>query len=122
MHGLGLARYVFECLDLLSHVGKLEMGFATSTSLLHGVKLDLKVLKLDSKVGVLVIEVAIAVDLVGEPPIVVDEEGIVEELEVSRGAHHEEAEPCWDGECRFCFTFVIILIVGLCMEVNDMWL
>ena len=42
-------------------------------------------------------------------------------MEVGGGAHHKVVEPHWDRECQFCFSFVVILIIGFCIQVNDVW-
>ena len=76
-HGLGLAWYVLECLNLFSCVCELEMGFATGASLLDSIKLGLKMFEFDGKVGIFVIKVVVAMDLTGKSSVIVDEERIM---------------------------------------------
>src|SRR6266850_3745805 len=76
--GLGLVRYVFKFLDLLRCLCEQEPGFAGRASLAKGIEVDLHLFELDAGVGELAIKVAVAVDLVGEPPIIKVNEGIVE--------------------------------------------
>jgi len=76
-------------------------------------------LKPDAEVGELGIKVTVAVYLAGEPPIIVNDEGIVEQLEVSGWSHQKVAEPGWDWKCRLRFPFFVILVVRLCVEIDD---
>src|SRR6267142_1045771 len=75
--GLGLAWYVLKLLDLLRCLCEQEPGFTSGVSLLEGIKVDLHLFKLDAGVGELAIEVAVTVDLAGESPVVMVNEGIV---------------------------------------------
>ena len=75
--GLGLARYVLELLDLLRCSCEQELGFASRASLLEGIEVNLHLFKLDTGIRKLTIEVAVAVDFSGEPPIIVVNEGIM---------------------------------------------
>src|SRR6266850_5536311 len=77
--GLGLAWYVFEFLNLLRCSCEQEPGFASRASLVKGIEVDLHLFELDTGVGELAIEVAVVVDLVGESPVVMVNEGIVKQ-------------------------------------------
>ena len=46
------------------------------------VKVDLHLLKFDAGVGKLAIEVTVAVDLTGKPPIIMVNEGVMEQSEI----------------------------------------
>src|SRR6267142_1430471 len=76
--GLGFAWNVFEFVNLLRCARKQETTLARGAGLANCVDVDLHLLKFDAGVGVLAIEVAVLVDLVGKSPIVVVDEGIVE--------------------------------------------
>jgi len=80
---------------------------------LEGIEVDLHLLKLDAGVSEFAVEVAVVVNLMGEPPVIMVNKGIMEQGKIDGWAHHEKAEPCWYRECGFCFAFFIILIVGL---------
>jgi len=80
---------------------------------LDGIELGLDVLEFDAQVGIFSVEVVVAMDLAGKSPVVVGEESIVQDLKVSSGAHHEKAEPCWDGRCWFGLALFIVLVVCL---------
>jgi len=77
VRGLGLTWYVLEPLHLFRGMCKLETRLAARASLLNGIKLNLEVLEFDAEVGKSGIEVMIAVYLVGESPVIIDDEGIV---------------------------------------------
>jgi len=53
---------------------KHKARLTSSMGILNGIEFDLKVLELDGKVGIFIVKVAIAVDLVGEPPIIMFKE------------------------------------------------
>ena len=72
---------------------KLEVGLAGGPSLLDGIKVNLQLLELDAGVGEFAVEVTVAMNLLGESPIVVVNEGIMKEREIDGGAHQEKAEP-----------------------------
>src|SRR6266850_339913 len=74
--GLGFARYIFELLDLLRCSCEQELGFASGASLLEGIEVDLHLFELDAGIGELAIEVVVVVDLMGESPVVMVNEGI----------------------------------------------
>jgi len=111
MCGLGLTWYVLEHFHLLSGACELKAGLIAGASLLDGVKLYLEMFKLNAEVSIFSVKVTVVVYLAGEPPVVMGKKGVVQNLEVSSRAHHEKAEPCWDGECRFCFSLIIKLVV-----------
>jgi len=85
---------------------------------LDGIKLNLGVFEFDTQISVLGVEVVVMVHLASESPVVMGKEGVVQDLEVSSGAHHEEAEPHWNGECRFRFSLLIVLVIGLCIQID----
>jgi len=91
--GLGLTWYVLQLLDLLLCSGKQESGLASGAGLLDGIKVNLQLLELDAGVGEFAVEVTVAMNLLGESPIVVVNEGIMKEREIDGGAHQEKAEP-----------------------------
>src|SRR6266850_6439871 len=76
--GLGFTRYILELLDLLRCSCKQEPGLASGMHLAEGIEVDLHLFELDAGVGELAIEVAVAVDLAGEPPVIEVNEGIME--------------------------------------------
>src|SRR6267142_6607948 len=115
MCGLRLAWYVLEYLHLLSGMRKLEVGFAAGVSLLDSIELGLEMFEFDGKVSIFIVKVMVVVDLMGKPPIVVNEECITQQLEVCRGAHHEVAEPCQDRECWLHLSLIVVLIIGFCV-------
>ena|SRR6266850_4705735 len=117
--GLGLTWYIFECLHLLSGTHELKTGLAAGASLLDGIKLNLHVFELNAEVRELIVKISVSMDLTGEPPVVMSKKGVMQDLEVSGGAHHEETEPHWDGKCRFGFPFFIILVISLHVKVDD---
>ena len=80
--GLGLVWYVLQLFDLLLCLGKQESGFASGASLLDGTKVDLQLFELDAGVSELAVEIAVAMDLAGKPPIIVVNEGIMEQSEI----------------------------------------
>jgi len=110
--GLGLAQYVLKPLDLFGSMCELETRLTAGASHLNSVMLDLELFKFDAYVCELGVEVVVVVYLVGEAPIIVKKEVVVQELEVSGGAHHEITEPRRDRECGLCFGFFVILVVG----------
>jgi len=87
--------------------------------LLEGVEVNLHLLEFDAGVSELAIEVTVSMNLSGESPVIMVNEGIMEQRKINRGAHHKEAEPRWEWECRFCVTFLIVLVVGLSIEIDD---
>src|SRR6266850_8364484 len=103
--GLGLTRYIFKLLDLLRCSCEQEPGLAGRASLLEGIEVDLHLFEFDAGVGKLTIEVAVVVDLTGEPPIIVVNKGVMEQGKIDGWAHHEKAEPCRYRERGFCFAF-----------------
>jgi len=117
--GLGLVRDVAEHFDLLGGPHELEAGLAAGPHLLDGVQPDLELFELDTYVCVLGIKLVVAVYLVGETPVIVSNKGIMEQSEINGGAHHEEAEPRWDRYCGLGLAFLVVLVIGLCIEVNN---
>src|SRR6267142_5711491 len=110
--GLGLAWYVLKPLDLFGSTCELETRLTAGASHLNGIVLDLELFKFDTYVCELGVEVVVAVYLMGEASIIVKKEVVVQELEVSGGAHYEIMEPWRDRECGLCFGFFVILVVG----------
>src|SRR6267142_5333322 len=78
MHGLGFSRDVLEFVDLFRCACKQEASLASRVSLTDRVEVDLHLFEFDAGVGKLAIEVAVAVDLAGESPIIVVNKGIME--------------------------------------------
>src|SRR6266850_3868578 len=91
--GLGFAWDVFEFVDSFGRARKQEATLARGAGLSDRVKVDLHLLELDAEVGELAVELAVSVDLAGEPPIVMVNEGVMEQCEIVRGAHQEKTEP-----------------------------
>ena len=76
--GLGFMRYVLELLNLFRGMCELEVRLAAMVSLLHGIELDLQMFKLDAEVSKFGVKVTIVVYFVGESPVVMDDQGIVQ--------------------------------------------
>jgi len=76
-HSLGLAWYIFECLNLFSCVCELKVRFAAGVSLLDGIELSLEVFKFDGEVSILIVKIVVVMDLAGESPVIMDEECIM---------------------------------------------
>ena len=49
---------------------------------MEGIEVDLHLFEFDAGVGKLTIEVAVVVDLTGEPPIIVVNKGVMEQSEI----------------------------------------
>src|SRR6267142_3047764 len=80
--GLGFAGYILEFLDLLRCPCEQEPSFTSGASLAEGIEVNLHLFELDAGVGKLTIEVAIAVDLAGQSPVIEVNKGIVEQSEI----------------------------------------
>src|SRR6267142_3599690 len=75
--GLGFTWDVLELVNLLRCARKQEATLARGAGLADRIEVDLHLLEFDAEVGELVVEVTVAVDLMGKSPIVVVDEGIV---------------------------------------------
>src|SRR6266850_5190643 len=80
--GLGFTQDVFEFVDLLRCSCKQEASLASGASLADRVKVDLHLFEFDTGIGELAIEVAVAVDLTSESPVIVVNKGVVEQSEI----------------------------------------
>src|SRR6267142_6641579 len=80
--GLGLTWDVLKFVDLLGCARQQEASLASGASLADCIEVDLHLLEFDAGIGELAIEVAVTMDLAGKSPIVVVNEGIMEESEV----------------------------------------
>src|SRR6267142_521621 len=77
-HGLGLTWNVLEFVDLLRRARKQEATLARGAGLTNCVEVDLHLLEFDTEVRELAVEFTVSVNLAGESPIVMVDEGIVE--------------------------------------------
>src|SRR6267142_2895110 len=75
--GLGLTWYVLKSFNLLRCSREQEPRFAGGASLLDGIEVDLHLFELDAGVSKLAVEVTVVVDLMGESPVIMVNEGIV---------------------------------------------
>jgi len=110
---------ITELFDLFRGPGKLEAGLAARPCLLNGIEVDLELLELDADVSVFGVELSVAVYLPSESPIVVSNEGIVEQCEIDGGAHHEKTEPRWDCQGWLDLALLTVLVVRLGVQVDD---
>src|SRR6266850_3414492 len=82
VHGLGFPWNVLEFVDLLQCGRKQEASLASGTSLTDRIEVNLHLLEFDTGVGELAIEVVVSVDLAGESPVIMVDEGIMEQGKV----------------------------------------
>src|SRR6267142_4925816 len=80
--GLGLTWDIFELVDLFGRSRKQEASFASGAGLANRIEVDLQLFKPDAGVSELAIEVAVSVDLPGESPIIMVNEGIMEQSKI----------------------------------------
>src|SRR6267142_1655342 len=80
--GLGFMWNVLEFVNLFRCARKQEASLASGTSLADRVEVDLHLFEFDAGIGELAIEVTVLVDLAGESPVIMVNEGIMEQGEI----------------------------------------
>src|SRR6267142_7080374 len=80
--GLGFTWDVFEFVNLLRCSRKQKASFASGVSLADRIEVDLHLFEFDAGVRELAIEVMVVVDLTGESPVIMVNEGIMEQSEI----------------------------------------